>query len=53
MKISSLQKYPIHIRERTEPHVYKPNYKVSDNYNTEISNGEKKIEFYEDMDKWY
>ena len=30
-----LQKYPIHPRERTEPHGYKPHYKGSYNSYTE------------------
>ena len=49
LKISPLQKYPIHIRERTEPRESKPHYKGQDNSYTEISHGEKNNEVYKDM----
>ena len=46
-----LQKYPIHPRDRTQPHGSKPHYKVSDSYHTDISHGEKDIEFYKDTEE--
>ena len=40
---SPLKKYPIHRRETSEPHGYKPFYTVSDNYFTERSHHEENI----------
>ena len=47
----SFQKHSIHLRERTEPHGYKPNYKVQVIYYTEHSHGEENIEVYKKMNE--
>ena len=47
-----LQKYPIHLIERTEPHGFKPHYKGSDSSYTECSHYEENIENYKYMDEF-
>ena len=49
--ILPFQKYPIHWRETSEPHGFKPFYTGSDNFFTERSHDEENIENDKFMDE--
>ena len=46
-----MEKVPIYLRKRTEPHGYKPHYEGSENSYSEHSHGKKDIQCYKEKEE--